>query len=349
MINNKKKLRLMSLITVIALVLTGCFSNGSNGTSSKEEGVVNVYSARHYDVDKKIYDDFYSKTGIKVNVIEGKAPEILERMKREGADTQADIFITADIANLYQAIEEDLSMEIKSSLIDSTVPKNLRGENNEWMALTTRARIIAYDKDKVNPSSLKSYDSLVEDNFKNKILVRSSTSSYNQSLLASFIAEKGEEYAKKWAEGIVKNLSREPKGNDRDQVKAIASGEGEIAILNTYYLGRMKTSDDPEEVKAFDAVSIYFPESTHINVSGAVMNKYSKNKENAVKLLEYLVSVDVQKQYTDENYEYPVNQSVEPTQVLKDLGSFKAQDINLTEAGKYNKKATEIFGQVGWK
>lgn len=313
------------------------------------EEVVNVYSARHYDIDSTIYENFTEATNIKVNVIEGKAPEILARLKSEGEDTPADVFLTADIANLYQAVEADLLTPINSEIVDSNIPAELRGEGNEWVALTQRARIIAYDKETIDPSMLSTYYALTDEAFEGKILIRSSESSYNQSLLASIIAETSEEEAKEWAAGMVTNMAREPKGNDRDQLKAVASGEGEIAILNTYYIGRMMNSDDPEEVKAVEAVGIFLPENLQMNISGISMIKYSENQENAIQLIEYLTSPEVQTLYTDENYEYPANPAVEANEILAGFGEYTKQDVSLTEVGKYNSKATEIFGQVGWK
>ena len=342
---------LISGISMLLLFGITVACGGETKVVSEANGdkVVNVYSARHYDIDEKIYSNFTESTGIKVNVITGKAPEVLGRLKSEGADTSADIFITADIANLYQAVQADIVMPINSDMITKIVPKRLRGENNEWIALTQRARIIAYDNKKVDPSTLSTYYALTGDEFKGKILIRSSESTYNQSLLASIIAETSEEEAKEWAAGMVLNMAREPKGNDRDQVKAVAAGEGEIAILNTYYIGRMLNSDDPEEVKAAEAITVFFPENTQMNISGASMIKYSKNQENAIKLLEYLVSPEVQTLYTDFNYEYPVNPDVLPNEILSSFGEYSLQDVSLVDVGKNNRKAIEIFGQVGWK
>ena len=335
--------------TILTLgIATGCAPKVEN-TSSDNGEVVNIYSARHYDVDKELYKKFEEETGIKVNVVEGKAPELLERLKREGADTQADIFATADIANLYQAIESDLVQNVESDIVDKNVPENLRGDNNEWVGFTTRARIVAYDKESVKPEELSTYEDLTSDKWKDSILVRSSESSYNQSLLASFIELNGEEAAKNWAQGIVNNMARQPEGNDRDQVKAVAAGEGKLAIVNTYYVGRMLNTEDPEELKAAEKVNVFFPENTHVNVSGAVISKHSKNKENAVKFIEFMTDEYAQKAMTEANYEYPVNPSVEPSELLKSWGEFKPQEIDITKIGEYNKKAVEIFNEVGWK
>lgn len=343
----RKSMMSMALGSILAVgVLAGC---SGTADSAKEQEVVNVYSARHYDVDKEAFALFEQETGIKVNVIEGKAPELLERMRREDKDTQADLFVTADMANLYQVIEADLAQPIHSKVVDSQISEHLRGKDNEWIALTQRARILAYDKEKISQEELSTYEDLTNEKWNGQILVRSSESTYNQSLLASFIELNGEEAAKKWAEGIVSNMARDPKGNDRDQVKAIAAGEGNIAILNSYYIGRMIHSEDPEEVKAVEKVGIFFPENTHMNISGVVMNKYAKNKENAIKLVEYMTGEKVQQMYTDANYEYPANAKVTPNELLQSWGEFNPQQIDLTKVGEYNKKAMQIFNEVGWK
>ncbi len=338
---------LLGVVAISAGILAGCTAN--TGVSENQQEVVNVYSARHYDADKEMYKEFEKDTGIKVNVIEGKAPELLERMKREGKDTQADVFVTSDIANLYQAVDSGLTQNIESEVVKKNIPENLRGENNEWVGLTQRARIIAYDKEKVKPEELSTYEDLTSDKWKGEILVRSSESTYNQSLLASFIELNGEKAAQEWAQGIVNNFARDPQGNDRDQVKAIAAGEGKLAIVNSYYIGKMVNSEDPEEKKAVEKVDVFFPENTHVNVSGVVLGKYSKNKDNAIKFIEYMTEEKAQKAFTDINSEYPANPNVEPSELLKSWGEFQAQDINLTKVGEYNKQAMEIFNKVGWK
>lgn len=310
---------LLGVVAISAGILAGCTAN--TGVSENQQEVVNVYSARHYDADKEMYKEFEKDTGIKVNVIEGKAPELLERMKREGKDTQADVFVTSDIANLYQAVDSGLTQNIESEVVKKNIPENLRGENNEWVGLTQRARIIAYDKEKVKPEELSTYEDLTSDKWKGEILVRSSESTYNQSLLASFIELNGEKAAQEWAQGIV----------------------------NSYYIGKMVNSEDPEEKKAVEKVDVFFPENTHVNVSGVVLGKYSKNKDNAIKFIEYMTEEKAQKAFTDINSEYPANPNVEPSELLKSWGEFQAQDINLTKVGEYNKQAMEIFNKVGWK
>ncbi|KJS48039.1 MAG: iron deficiency-induced protein A, partial [Peptococcaceae bacterium BRH_c23] len=228
---------------IVSAVLTGC--TGSKTTAnpqppaSSQNQVVNVFSERHYETDKQLFEVFTKETGIKVNVIEGKADELIERLATEGKDTQADLFITADVGRLHRAKERGLLQSASSDILVKNVPENLRDKDNQWYGLTVRARVLVYDKVKINPAQLSTYEDLIEPKWKGKILVRSSSNIYNQSLLASFIAINGEEQAKAWAKGIVANMAREPKGSDRDQAKAVVAGEGELAIMNTYYLGQM--------------------------------------------------------------------------------------------------------------
>ncbi|MDT3698836.1 MAG: Fe(3+) ABC transporter substrate-binding protein [Thermincola sp.] len=352
--------KLLTLGLSAMLLVAGCSSttpektaeNGSNSAEAKSQ-VVNLYTDRHYDSDDQLYTAFTAETGVKVNIVKGKSDELIERLKTEGADTEADLFITADVGRLHRAKATSLLQPIDSQTLNSNIPENLKDSENYWFGLTKRARVIIYDKDKVNPSELSTYEDLADSKWKGKILVRGSDSVYNQSLLASFIETMGEEKAKNWAAGIVANMARAPKGGDRDQAKAIAAGEGDIAIMNTYYFGQMLNSSDPEEKKVAEKLAIFFPDQngdgTHINVSGAGVVKDAKNKENAVKLLEFLASDKAQKSFAEANYEYPVLKSVESSALLKSWGSFKEQSISLTKLGEHNERAVQILNEVGWK
>ncbi len=316
-------------------------------------GEVNIYTARHYDVDADLYAQFTEETGIAVNVIEAKAPELIERLKREGENTSADLFITVDGGILNTAKEEDLLQAVTSTVIDEQVPSDLRDTDNNWIGLSTRARVIVYSKDRVDPSDLSTYDELATDKWKDKLLVRSSDSLYNQSLLASLISIDGEEKAEEWAAGVTNNLAREPEGGDRDQAKGIVAGVGDVAIMNTYYVGRMSVSEEPEEVKVFEQVGVFFPNQettgTHVNISGAGLIKHSKNKENAIKLIEFLTATPAQEMISQENFEFPVNEDAKLPEVLESWGSFKTQKIDFADYGKYNPLAVEIMNKVGWK
>ncbi|GIQ64555.1 hypothetical protein PACILC2_31230 [Paenibacillus cisolokensis] len=248
-------------------------------SGSKE---VNIYTARHYEVDGKLYDEFTRATGIKVNVVEGKAEELIERMKREGESSPADLFITVDGGILNNAKTSGILQPIESDTVNSNVPAEYRDADNHWVGLSARARIIAYSKERVKPEQLSTYEDLATDKWKGKVLVRSSTSLYNQSLLASLIELNGEAQAEEWAKGIVANMARKPEGGDRDQAKAIVAGQGDVALMNTYYVGQLLNSKDAEEVKVGEQIGVFFPNQettgTHVNISGVGLAKHSKIK-----------------------------------------------------------------------
>lgn len=348
-----KRKRLLSMITVCALSI-GLFAGCASNESSKEEGgVLNLYTSRHYESDNALYEEFTKETGIKINVVEGKPDELLERLEREGKDSEADLLITADAGRLEAAKNKGLLQPVDSKILGGNIPENLRDVDNEWFGLAVRARVFVYDKTRTNPEVFSTYEDLTSDKWKGKVLTRSSTNIYNQSLVASFIALHGEEKAEEWARGIVKNFARDPKGSDRDQAKAVVAGEGDVAIMNTYYVGTLLNSTDAEEAKVGERVGVFFPNQdttgTHINVSAIGLTKHSKNKENAIKFMEFLSGEKAQKQFAETNYEYPANPKVEESELLKSWGEFKVQDINLSKLGEYNSKAVEIMNKVGWK
>jgi iron(III) transport system substrate-binding protein len=335
----------------VFLLLMSIFVVNGVGVYAAEE--VNLYTNRHYDTDQELLDKFTEATGIKVNVLKGDSDQLIERIAREAENSPADLLITADAGRLHRAKMRNILQQTESEVLNKNIPENLRDRENYWFGLTVRGRVIVYAEDRVNPEELSSYEDLISDRWKGEILVRSSENIYNQSLLASFIAIYGEEWAENWAAGIVDNMARRPKGNDRAQATAVAAGEGDIALMNTYYLGKMINSDNPAEVEVAENISVYFPsqdqEGTHINVSGIALAKHSPNRENAVKLMEYLSSESAQEFFAAANYEYPVNPEVEASVLLKSWGDFKAQNIDLTNLGIYNDEAVRIFNKVGWQ
>ncbi|MGM0420708.1 MAG: Fe(3+) ABC transporter substrate-binding protein [Bacillota bacterium] len=339
----KKLIGMFMLVMVVAL---------SAGTAYGAEEV-NLYTNRHYDTDEEILNRFTEETGIEVNVLKGDSDQLIERLAREGENSPADLLITADAGRLHRAKTRDLLQAVDTETLNNNVPANLRDEDNYWFGLTRRARVIVYAQDRVDPEELSSYEDLTSDKWEGRILVRSSENIYNQSLLASFIAIHGEEWAEDWANGIVENMARKPQGNDRAQATAVAAGEGDIAIMNTYYLGKMINSDNPNEVEVAENVGIYFPGQdnggTHINVSGIGLTRYAPNPDNAIKLMEYLSSESAQKFFASANYEYPVNPEVAPSELLESWGAFTEQDINLTELGIHNQTAVQIFNRAGWQ
>ncbi|WP_066322270.1 Fe(3+) ABC transporter substrate-binding protein [Bacillus sp. FJAT-29814] len=346
--------------TVLAFGLAGCgptqdSSDQKESTDPKKAAnqVVNVYTARHYEADDQVYKKFTEKTGIKVNVVKAEAEELIERLKREGKSTQADLFITVDGGVLANAKNNDVLQPVTSDLIEKNVPEKFREKENYWIGMATRARVIVYSKDRVKPEQLSTYEDLADKKWKGKVLARSSTSLYNQSLLASFIELNGEEKAEQWAAGIVKNFARQPDGGDRDQAKAIAAGVGDVAIMNTYYVGLLANSEDPEEVKVAESIGVFYPNQetngTHINISGIGLTKHSKNKENAIKLIEYMTSVEAQEFLSANNYEFPVNPDAKQDELLESWGDFKMQELDFDTLGEHNHKAIEIFNKTGWK
>jgi len=319
------------------------------------EAEVNVYSSRQEQLIRPVLDKFTASSGIKVNLVSGKDDALLERLKLEGENSPADVLMTADAGRLYRAKDLGLSQVVDSQTLNNAIPQNLRDPENQWFGLTYRARPIFYVKEKVKPEELSSYADLANPKWKGKICVRSSDNIYNQSLLASMIASQGIEATTKWAEGLVKNFARPPEGADRDQLKAAAAGMCDLAISNTYYYGQMLVDSAAENQAVAEKLAIFWPDQgaqdrgTHINVSGALVTKAAKNKENAVKLLEYLVSDEAQSWYAEHNQEYPVKASVPASSLLTSWGKFKADSLNLSELGKHNADAVKIMDIVGWK
>lgn len=343
----KRNFKLSALVALV-ISLAAC-----GGPSSSTEEVVNVYTHRHYQADDELFSKFTEETGIKVNIVNASADELIQRLETEGENSIADILITVDAGRLYRAQEKDLLQPVSTEKLLANIGPEFREANGYWYGITYRARIIAYAKDRVNPEDIKTYEDLADPKWKGKVVIRSSENIYNQSLLASIIVAEGEEKAKEWAAGVVANMARSPKGSDRDQVKAVAAGEGDIAVVNTYYIGLMLNDKNEEERKAGQTVGIIFPNQagrgTHINISGVAVTKYAPNKENAIKLLEFLSDEPAQKTLASLNYEYPINPKVSKDAILEEWGDFKTDDIDLSLLGKYNSEAVRIFGEVGWK
>lgn len=323
------------------------------GNSSSAEEVVNVYTHRHYKADDDLFKKFTEETGIKVNIVNASADELIQRLETEGENSNADILITVDAGRLYRAQSKDLLQPIRSEALEANIGREYREKDGYWYGLTYRARIIAYAKDRVNPEEIQTYEDLADPKWKGKVVIRSSENVYNQSLLASIILADGEDKAKEWAKGVVANMARNPKGSDRDQVKAVASGEGDIAVVNTYYIGLMLHDENVEERKAGESVGIIFPNQngrgTHINVSGIGVTKHAPNRDNAIKLMEFLSGKEAQQTLANLNYEYPINPEASKASILQTWGDFKADSVELYKLGEYNSEAVKIFDEAGWK
>jgi iron(III) transport system substrate-binding protein len=317
-----------------------------------EENVLNLYSARHYQTDEALYANFTKETGIKINRIEGKEDELLERIKNEGSNSPADIFVTVDAARLAKAHELGLFTPVASKILESRIPAHLRTE--DWFSFSTRARVIVYNKATIKAADIKNYDDLANPKLKGKVCSRSGSHPYNLSLMASVISNEGEAKAEALARGMVANFARAPKGGDTDQIKAVSAGECGVAIANTYYVARLLRSAKPEELKMMEKVGIIWPNQettgTHINVSGGGMLKHAPHKAAAVKFLEYLASDQAQRYFADGNNEWPVVENIKVNNPgLEAMGKFKADQLPVKNLAMYQAKAQIILDRARFK
>jgi iron(III) transport system substrate-binding protein len=317
-----------------------------------QEKILNLYSARHYQTDEALYANFTKQTGIRINRIEGKEDELLERIKNEGSNSPADVFLTVDAARLAKAHELGLFAPLKSALLEKSIPAHLRTE--DWASFSTRARVIVYNKARVQAEDVQSYADLADPKLKGKFCSRSGSHPYNLSLMASVISHEGEAKAEQWARGLVANFARSPKGGDTDQIKAVAAGECGVAISNSYYVARLMRSTKPADIKIVEQIGIVWPNQAttgaHINVSGGGVLKNAPHKEAAIKFLEYLASDDAQRYFADGNNEWPVVASVKvENPALTKLGKFKADALPVNSLAMYQAKAQIIFDRAGFK
>jgi iron(III) transport system substrate-binding protein len=338
----------------VAVLAAACGDRGGSAAQAGAGGgVVNVYSHRHYDVDRELFERFTAETGIRVNVVTGSADELMTRLQTEGRSSPADVLITVDAGRLYRAKERGLLQAVESPLLSSNVPAALRDEDGHWYALTTRARVLVYARDRVQASELPTYEALAQPQWRGRVLVRSSENVYNQSLLASLIAHGGEAGALEWAEGIARNLARSPSGGDTDQLKAVAAGAGDVAISNTYYLAKLATSADPEDRRVFERLGVVFPNQggrgTHINVSGAAVTRHAPNRANGIRLIEFLSSDESQRLFAEGNQEYPVKPGVPMSALLRSWGDFQADTVALARLAELNTAAVMLFDRSGWR
>ncbi len=312
-------------------------------------GEINVYSYRQPYLVNPLFEAFTKKTGIKVNVIFAKKG-LIERMAAEGKNSPADVLLTVDIGRLTKAVKLGVSQAVTSNTLNENIPAHYRDPKGEWFGLTKRARVAYVSKERVTQDAI-TYEELADPKWKGKICIRSGQHVYNVAMIASMIANSDEVKAKKWLEGLKVNLARKPSGNDRAQVKSVYAGECDIAIGNTYYMGKMQLNEKkPEQKKWADSVKILFPNTkdrgTHINLSGMVLAKYAPNKENALKLMEFLSGDDAQKIYSEVNYEYPVKDGVAWSKLVKSWGEFKSDAISLEQIAKLRKRASELVDEV---
>ena len=317
------------------------------------DNVVNIYSSRHYDVDQQLYKLFEQKTGIKVQHTESGATEILEKLKQEGSRSPADLLISVDIGNIWRANTAGIFEPVSSDVLTKSIPAELRDPGNQWFGISKRARVIFYNKAKVKPDEITSYEDLADPKWKGRILVRPSSNVYNQSLVASIIAADGIEAAEKWAKGLITNLAKAPSGNDVELIRDVANGEADVTFANTYYFARMMQSDKPAMREAASKVGWVFPNQNgrgaHINISGMGLIKNARHKDNAIKFMEFLVSPEAQEIFAASNNEYPVISGVAENSTVKSLGTFKSDSVHLADIGKNSVEAIKLMDRAGWK
>jgi len=337
------------IIYLFTFLFASCIPN------KKESNEINIYSQRHYNVDEIQYQNFEKLTGIKVNVTKANADELIQRMKNEGENSPADLFITVDVGKLWQGSDMGLFQKFNDKSVFKNIDPQLLDKNGYWVPVTYRSRVVVYSNERVGKQELSTYEDLSNEKWRGKLLVRSSSNAYNQALMSSLVENLGIENTTKWSEGVVSNFARDPKGSDRDQVKAIAAGQGDIAIVNSYYIGLLLSSQKEEEINAGNAVSVFFPNQgeeergAHINISGLALTKNAPNRENAIKLIQYLTSVEAQKTYVSNSYEYSVNPDVKPAEIVQAWGEFKKDPVDLNSLGKNRSEAIRIFDKTGWK
>lgn len=337
-------------LSVRLATLTLAALMGSAAASADE---VNVYSARKDHLIKPVLDEFTKQTGVKVNLLSAGEDQLLERLKSEGARSPADLFVTTDVAHLHKARVAGVLQPVASPVLERNIPARFRDPQGYWFGLSARARVIFTAKDRVRPGEIATYADLADPKWKGRLCVRSSSSTYNQSLLAHIIAVEGPEKAEAWAKGVVANFARKPQGGDRDQILAAAAGQCDIAVANTYYYGNLVTSEKADEREAAAKVAVVFPNQqgrgAHMNVAGAGLTASAKNKAAAVKLMEFLSAPDAQRMFAEANSEFPVLPSAKLSPTVAAWGPFKGDDINVAMLGENNAQAVRIFDRVGWR
>ncbi len=345
-------LSILLIITAVMVVLL------TPQTSYAEEDVVNIYSARKEALILPLLERFEKETGIGFNLVTGKADGLLKRLEIEGDMSPADIFITVDAGRLQRAKDAGVLQAIENPVLEKRIPAYLRDKDKFWFGLSQRARTMIYVKDRVKPEEMSTYEDLADPKWKKRLCIRSSGNIYNQSLVVSMIEANGEEATEEWAKKLISNFAKKPAGGDTDQLKAAAAGVCDIALVNTYYFGRMMNSDKEKDKEMAEKLAVFWPNQggqgkkgrgVHVNVSGAGITKHAKHIKSAQRLLEFFVTDESQKWYAEVNNEYPVVPDAPISETLKSFGDFKADRLNLTILGKNNAKAVRLMDRAGWK
>lgn len=343
----------MMKVAAVALLAGACSQGADNADAPAVTGEVNLYSARHYDSDLPLYERFTSETGIRVNRIEGNADELIARMRAEGERSPADLFVTADAGALWRAQTADLLQPITSEALEAAVPEALREPEGRWFGFSRRARIVAYDSTKVTPDEVDTYEKIASPRFRGKLCVRSSDSVYNLSLVGALIEAWGEEKTEEWARGVVANMARAPEGGDRDQIRAVNAGVCEIALTNSYYYIRMANGENEADRKVTEKVKLAFPslegQGAHVNISGGGVARNAPNRENAIRLLEFLASAESQQHISRHNNEFPASPDVEAPAPVDAFADFEAHPMHAYRFAGRQPEAQQLMSRVGWR
>ena len=324
------------------------------GMASAQDKVLNLYSSRHYQTDEALYAGFTKATGIRINRIEAGEDALIERIRNEGARSPADVLITVDAGRLWRAEQLGFFQPVKSAVLEQRIPASFREPGGLWYGFSLRARVIAYNKARVKPGEVASYEALAEPKWKGRVCMRSSTNIYNLSLMGALIDHLGEHKAQAWAQGVKANLARDPKGGDTDQLKSVAAGECDVTISNQYYYARLARSAKAEDKAVAEKVGVVFPNQsswgTHVNISGAGVMKHAPNRDAAVKFLEYLASDEAQRYFAEGNNEWPAVAGVKTANpVLSALGDFKRDALNVAVLGRNQPASQKLYDRVAWK
>ena len=326
--------------------------------ASAQGNVLNLYSARHYQTDEALYADFTKATGIRINRVDADDAGILARLKSEGAASPADVILLVDAARLWRAEVDGLFQPVRSKLLAERIPAQLRakddGAGSAWFGISTRARVVVYDKQRVQRSDVDTYEELADPKNKGKLCTRSGSHPYNVSLFGSMMEHIGTERTEAWLKGMVDNMARAPKGGDTDQIKAVASGECAVAISNSYYVARLMRSTKPEDRAVMEKVAVVFPNQgswgTHVNIAGAAVARHAPNRAAAVRFIEYLASDAAQRHFADGNNEWPAVGAVKVANpALQSLGDFKSESVPISRVGMNQVKVQQMLDRVGYR
>lgn len=338
--------------TRLAMVFAAAFTTAVLSAGTVAE-TLNIYSARQEALIKPLLDRFSDETGVEVNLVTGSGDALITRLTREGRNSPADILLTSDAGRLYRARQAGVLQPVSSDALKAAIPENLRSPDNLWYGLSVRARVLIIAPERVNTDRLQDYEDLADPRWKGRICVRSSGNIYNQSLVAGMLAQKGSARTQAWLDGFVRNFARPPQGGDRDQIKAVAAGQCDVALVNSYYFGAMLQSDNDEDRRAAEQVELLWPNQSnrgvHINISGAGVTRASEQPDLARQLIEFLVREDSQRWYAETNNEYPVRDSVSPSRLLQSWGDFRADTLDVSELGRLNAQAVMAMDRANWR